>query len=81
VAPERHEELFQGRKSEEQFSDGAQGAVEAEEVVWLPPTDSNHEMLIQRVKTHITFQARNLAKFLPLNSVITYLTVLATTAI
>jgi hypothetical protein len=34
------------RESEQEFSDGPQ-AVEAEEVVWLPPRDSNPDMLIQ----------------------------------
>lgn len=34
------------RESEEGFSEGAQ-AIKAEEVVWLPPRDSNPDMLIQ----------------------------------
>jgi integrase len=34
------------REAEEQFSEGAQGT-ETEEVIWLPPRDSNPDMLIQ----------------------------------
>ena len=36
----------QSRESEEGFSDDAQ-STEAEAVIWLPPRDSNPDMLIQ----------------------------------
>ena len=41
-----HQPHTQNRKSEEDFSEDAQSA-EAEEVSWLPPRDSNPDMLIQ----------------------------------
>jgi hypothetical protein len=38
------------REVEEEFSDAAQDE-EAEPVIWLPPRDSNPDMLIQRQET------------------------------
>ena len=46
TVPDAHQAHTESGESEEEFSDGAQ-AVEAEEVVWLPPRDSNPDMLIQ----------------------------------
>jgi integrase len=45
-ATDAHRAHTQSRELEEGFSDTAQD-VEAEEVVWLPPRDSNPDMLIQ----------------------------------
>jgi hypothetical protein len=42
----RQQTQTQGRESEEDFSEDAQ-SVESEAVVWLPPRDSNPDMLIQ----------------------------------
>jgi hypothetical protein len=41
-----HQPHTQGRESEGKFSEDRQG-IEAEEVSWLPPRDSNPDMLIQ----------------------------------
>ncbi len=46
MATHAHQTHMQSREVEEGFSDGPQ-AVEAEEVDWLPPRDSNPDMLIQ----------------------------------
>jgi hypothetical protein len=39
-------ELREAREAEDEFSEVAQDAA-AEEVIWLPPRDSNPDMLIQ----------------------------------
>ena len=45
-----HQTHTQNQEPEEEFSEGAQHA-EAEAVIWLPPRDSNPDMLIQRQQT------------------------------
>jgi Phage integrase family len=46
TATDAHQPHTQNRESEEDFSEDAESA-EAEEVIWLPPRDSNPDMLIQ----------------------------------
>jgi hypothetical protein len=46
MAMEAHQPHTQGRESEEEVSEDAQDG-EGEEVIWLPPRDSNPDMLIQ----------------------------------
>jgi hypothetical protein len=46
LAMDAHQTNIQSRELEEGFSDTAQ-ALEAEEFIWLPPRDSNPDMLIQ----------------------------------
>jgi hypothetical protein len=46
TATDAHQPHTQGSESEEEFSDAVQN-VEGEAVVWLPPRDSNPDMLIQ----------------------------------
>jgi Phage integrase family len=50
TATDAHQTHTKRRELEEEFSDIAQ-TIEAEEVVWLPPRDSNPDMLIQRQGT------------------------------
>jgi hypothetical protein len=50
AATDAHQTHTQGRESDEEFSEGAQSQ-EAEAVIWLPPRDSNPDMLIQRQET------------------------------
>ena len=45
-ATDAHQTHTQSREVEEGFLDGPQ-AVEGEEDIWLPPRDSNPDMLIQ----------------------------------
>jgi Phage integrase family len=47
TATDAHQTHTQGRELEEEFSRASQSE-EAKEVIWLPPRDSNPDMLIQR---------------------------------
>ena len=44
--PRTHTSRTHSREAKEQISDVAE-SIEAEEVIWLPPRDSNPDMLIQ----------------------------------
>ncbi len=46
TATDAHQPHTESREAEEEISDAAE-SIEAEEVVWLPPRDSNPDMLIQ----------------------------------
>jgi hypothetical protein len=46
TATDAHQPHTHGRESEEHFSEGAQ-TPESAGVIWLPPRDSNPDMLIQ----------------------------------
>ena len=46
TATDAHKPHTQSREAEEEISDAAE-SIEAEEVIWLPPRDSNPDMLIQ----------------------------------
>jgi hypothetical protein len=46
TATDVHEPRTQSREAEEEISDAAE-SIEAEEINWLPPRDSNPDMLIQ----------------------------------
>jgi hypothetical protein len=53
AATDAHQTHTQGRESDEEFSEGAQSQ-EAEAVIWLPPRDSNPDMLIQSQQSGLT---------------------------
>ena len=46
AATDAHQPHTQSRESEEEILDSAEN-IDSEEVVWLPPRDSNPDMLIQ----------------------------------
>ena len=46
TATDAHQPHTESREAEEEISDAAE-SIEAEEVIWLPPRDSNPDMLIQ----------------------------------
>jgi len=50
AATDAHQPRTQSRESEEEILKAGQSE-EAEEVIWLPPRDSNPDMLIQRQET------------------------------